>query len=106
MLTTEYSCSWRPAIEEYISNQEDDSMLKVELPSVEAIKKYVLCGLGISMLPRFIIKDELENNQLEELDLIGEYHSLGIYSAIHKDKWVSRNLEVFLSLLADKVEPI
>ncbi|SFB29234.1 DNA-binding transcriptional regulator, LysR family [Lentibacillus halodurans] len=104
MLITEYSCSWRPAVEAYINKQGKDSILKVELPSVEAIKKYVLCGLGKSMLPHFIIKDELERNQLEEMEANVGYNSLGIYTAIHKDKWISRNLEVFLSILENKSE--
>lgn len=56
MLTTEYSCSWRPAVEEFLSRHEDDSILKVELPSVEAIKKYVLSGPGISMLPILLLR--------------------------------------------------
>ncbi|MUK87835.1 LysR family transcriptional regulator [Ornithinibacillus sp. L9] len=99
MLVTEYSCSWRPAVEQYIKNEGYESISKVELPSVEAIKKCVLCGLGKSMLPQFIIKEELDNGLIEELQVNGESQSLGIYTAIHKGKWVSKNLEVFLDLL-------
>jgi hypothetical protein len=51
------------------------------------------------MLPHFIVKDELERNLLEELDGKVEHNSLEIYTAIHKDKWVSRSMDVFFSML-------
>ncbi|WP_308215295.1 LysR substrate-binding domain-containing protein [Sinobaca sp. H24] len=65
----------------------------IELPSVEAIKKCVLLGLGKSMLPHFTIEEELNNEDLIEES---KEEAIGIYTAVHKDKWVSVNLEAFL----------
>ncbi|MFD2656385.1 LysR family transcriptional regulator [Gracilibacillus thailandensis] len=95
MLITEYQCSWRPIIEDYIK-KTDTAISKIELPSLEAIKKLVICGLGVSMLPYFVVKEELHNDQLEEIKSICP---LGIYSAINKDKWLSKNMKAFLHLL-------
>ncbi|WP_208591490.1 LysR family transcriptional regulator [Gracilibacillus suaedae] len=95
MLVTEYKCSWRPIIEDYIK-KTDISISRIELPSLEAIKKSVICGLGVSMLPYFVVKDELHNGQLEEINSISQ---LGVYSAVHKDKWLSKNMKAFLHLL-------
>ncbi|MFA1819466.1 LysR family transcriptional regulator [Virgibacillus oceani] len=102
MLVTEYSCSWRPAVEEYIRNEEYGSLAKVELPSVEAIKKCVLCGLGKSILPHFVVKEEIDNGMLEESKVNGHYNLLNIYTVTHKDKWILTNLEAFLHHLDDE----
>jgi len=102
MLVTEYLCSWRPVIDEYIKMAGTESVLSVELPSVEAIKKYVLCGLGESLLPNFVVKEELANEALEEKKLNISSNTLGIYSAVHKNKWISTNLDVFLNLINEK----
>ncbi|UFT99740.1 LysR family transcriptional regulator [Radiobacillus kanasensis] len=99
ILVTESKCSWRPNIEEYIRTEGKSSFSRIELPSIEAIKKCVLFGLGRSILPRFVMNNELENKEMEESHLNEEINSLGVYAAIHKDKWISRNLEVFLSAL-------
>lgn len=41
MLVTEYTCSWRPIIEEYLTYHSQPTENKLELPSIEAIKKNV-----------------------------------------------------------------
>src|SRR5690625_3953615 len=102
MLVTEYLCSWRPVIDEYIKMAGTESVLSVELPSVEAIKKYVLCGLGESLTPNLVVKEELANEALEEKKLNISSNTLGIYSAVHKNKWISTNLDVFLNLINEK----
>lgn len=99
MLVTEYSCSWRPIIEDYLKIEGKTSVAKIELPSIEAIKKCVLCGLGNSMLPHFSIKDEIERGELREIKTDLEEKPISIYTAFHRDKWVSVNLEAFLNVL-------
>ncbi|MGN8646818.1 LysR family transcriptional regulator [Gracilibacillus sp. HCP3S3_G5_1] len=93
MLVTESHCSWRPVIEDYIK-KTDTSISRIELPSLEAIKKSVMCGLGVSVLPYFVVKEELDNGQLEEMNQSSI--QLAVYTAIHKDKWQSKNMKAFL----------
>ncbi len=45
------------------------------------------------MLPHFTIEEELNNEDLIEES---KEEAIGIYTAVHKDKWVSVNLEAFL----------
>ncbi|WP_096186022.1 LysR family transcriptional regulator [Evansella halocellulosilytica] len=99
MLVTEYSCSWRPMIEAYIKEELEPSIAKVELPSIEAIKKSVLCGLGKSMLPHFVIEDELEKGDLDSTQIEEFENVLAIFAAVHKDKWISPNLKAFFNLI-------
>lgn len=95
MFITEYSCSWRPLIDSYLITKSVPEK-KIELPSVEAIKKCVLLGLGKSMLPYFSVEEDITNGDL----VIGtEEKPIAIYTAVHKDKWISVNLEAFLRIL-------
>ncbi|SDJ83713.1 LysR family transcriptional regulator [Sediminibacillus albus] len=98
MLVTEYSCSWRPIIETYLKNEKKTLTAKIELPSIEAIKQCVLCGLGAAMLPNFAVRSEIARGTLTEA-VIDLDNAIGIYTAVHKDKWRSVNLEAFLAML-------
>ncbi|WP_082232819.1 LysR family transcriptional regulator [Halobacillus massiliensis] len=99
MLFPEYSCSWRFLFEEYLKSEGKEDALKIELPSIEAIKQCVLAGLGTSMLPQFTIKEELENKELYGHSTSEEF-PLAIYTAMHKKKWRSPNVNVFLETIA------
>ncbi|PWU66930.1 LysR family transcriptional regulator [Gracilibacillus dipsosauri] len=98
MLVTEYTCSWRPIIEEYLTYHSQPTENKLELPSIEAIKKCVLLGLGKSMLPQFVVKEEIDQGKLHYEKTKFE-DSIAIYAAHHKDKWVSANINALLELL-------
>lgn len=76
---TEYSCSLRPIIEDYLKMEGKTFISKIKLPSIEAIKKCVLCGLGKSMLPHFTIKDEINRGELKEISSNGQDNAIAIY---------------------------
>ncbi|MED4130676.1 LysR substrate-binding domain-containing protein [Shouchella miscanthi] len=65
------------------------------MPSIEAIKKCVICGLGISFLPHSTVKNEIERKELKEISTTIPEKNVSIYTAFHKDKYVSANLAVF-----------
>ncbi|GGJ54704.1 LysR family transcriptional regulator [Virgibacillus salexigens] len=100
MLVTEYTCNWRTIIDQHLKAMENKVISKVELPSIEAIKQCVLCGLGNSMLPYFVVKDQLLEGKLVETPSFSPSNIIGVYAARHKDKWLSPNLKVFLNMLA------
>lgn len=99
MLTTEYKCSWRPIMEEYMNTTTDINMKAIELPSVEAIKKSVMCNLGQSIVPRFVVEEELKDGELVEYPNSKVKQKLAIFQATHKDKWVSKSMSVFIDYL-------
>lgn len=99
MLYTEQSCSYRSIFEEHLKIEGKTSVSKVELSSIEAIKKCVLCGLGTSLLPKFSVKDEIKRGELKEIKSNVQNNTIAIYAAFHKNKWLSVNLDVFLNIL-------
>lgn len=102
MLVTEYACSWRPIIDQYLSEKAQLNTKKIEFPSIEAIKKCVECGLGQSFLPQFAVRDALKGGTLKEVPIKTPVESIGIYAAYHKNKWISRKLEAFISALREQ----
>ncbi|MBO8172586.1 MAG: LysR family transcriptional regulator [Bacillaceae bacterium] len=103
MLYTEQSCSWRPIFDHHLMAEGKTSVSKVELPSIEAIKKCVLCGLGTSLLPHFSVKDAIERGELREIESNVPDNPIAIYAAYHKNKWLSANLNAFLNVLKEQM---
>ncbi|UTR13760.1 LysR family transcriptional regulator [Salipaludibacillus sp. LMS25] len=102
MLVTEYSCSWRPYVNTYLKQTNNDNMKKLELPSIEAIKQGVICGLGKAMLPKFVVEKEIESGEFIKEPVGKLNQEIAIMTAIHTDKWIGPNLQAFLSLLYDR----
>ncbi|WP_078577746.1 LysR family transcriptional regulator [Salipaludibacillus agaradhaerens] len=106
MLVTEYSCSWRPHVNTYLKQADSSDMKQVELPSIEAIKQCVACGLGKAMLPRFVVEKEIENGEFIK-ESTGELNQeIGIFTAVHTNKWIGPNLQAFFNLLNTEVSNI
>ncbi|QQK81486.1 LysR family transcriptional regulator [Salicibibacter cibi] len=100
MFLPERSCSWRPVFEEYVQKAGERSGKTIELPSIESTKQCVMSSLGISLLPFFAVKAEIENGKLlqSEIGISAEY--VGIYTAYHKNKWLPACLTIFLEELS------
>ncbi len=99
MLYPEHSCSWRSMLDEYVLSQGTDSISKVALPSVEAIKQSVRCGLGMSILPRFTVEGELNSGELEVVDANLPDAPIAVYAVYHKNMWRSPSVEAFVQIL-------
>ncbi len=69
----------------------------LETGSVEAIKKYVKCGMGISFVPYYAVKEEEKNKEMQ----IGlwdsgiTFHTQMIY---HKNKWLNPAIKALLEM--------
>lgn len=98
MVLTEMGCSYRAAFENILSEYNVKSNLVLETGSVQAIKQFTMSGLGITLLPKVAVEDELEAGRLIPLNWAGP--DFGIVSQVlyHKDKWISPALKAFLDL--------
>ncbi|WP_234121980.1 LysR family transcriptional regulator [Clostridium hydrogenum] len=98
MVLTEMGCSYRAAFENILSEYNVKSNLVLETGSVQAIKQFTMSGLGITLLPKVAVEDELESGRLIPLNWAGP--DFGIVSQVlyHKDKWISPALKAFLDL--------
>lgn len=98
MVLTEMGCSYRAVFENILNEYNVNSNLVLETGSVQAIKQFTMSGLGITLLPKVAVEDELRTGRLIPLNWSGP--DFGIVSQVlyHKDKWISPALKAFLQL--------
>ncbi|MCM3782372.1 LysR family transcriptional regulator [Neobacillus mesonae] len=103
-LYTERSCSYKAVFNDYIDYKNMDVRDSLEFQSIEAIKQCVRSGLGISMVPYFSVKEELESNKLQIEDVGPHRPGISTYLAHHKDKWISPAMKGMIELIRSQAE--
>lgn len=96
---TERDCSYRSAIEKYFSEFKIQPISSYEFDSIEAIKQFVLSGLGIALLPHAAVENELSTGKMVDLKLIEPRIEMYSQIAYHKNKWLSPALLSLLDLV-------
>ncbi|MBN6070056.1 LysR family transcriptional regulator [Aggregatibacter actinomycetemcomitans] len=81
-------------------SKDQISMLKfMEINSLEGIKRCVMNGLGVSIISRFSIENELKMGMLKAVELDGFQFKRGINYIYHKEKRLSSAIGRFIGLL-------
>lgn len=104
VLYSERECSYKSVFEHYINYKQIDVKESLDFQSIEAIKQCVRSGLGISMVPYFSVKEEIENNKLKGEEVAPEHPSISTFLAYHKDKWLSPSMDSMISLIRSHAE--
>jgi DNA-binding transcriptional LysR family regulator len=104
LILTEIGCSYRAVFENILSSYSIKSNVVLETGSVQAIKQFTMSGLGVTLLPKVAVEEELSQGRLVPLNWCGP--DFGIVSQVlyHKDKWLSPALKAFLKLSKDMLE--
>jgi len=89
IIFTEKGCSLRCAFENYLRQKKIRYVNPLEFSSIEAIKKCVMNGLGISVLPLYIISNEIEDGSLKMVEVTESFDKFRTQLAYHKDKSIS-----------------
>ena len=102
LLLTEKGCSYRMQFEQQLQSEGILPRQISEFSSIEAIKQCVIAGLGISLLPKMVVANELMKGQLVELNTTIKLAP--IYTAItwHKDKFVPEFLQDFITIAREE----
>jgi DNA-binding transcriptional LysR family regulator len=74
--------------------------------STDAIKQAVKAGLGISILSKFSVKDEIENNILKEIKITDVQMRRKFYIVIHKKRTLPLSYAIFLKHLLSESKHI
>ncbi|HBV97142.1 MAG: LysR family transcriptional regulator [Peptococcaceae bacterium BICA1-7] len=98
LILCEAGCSYRLAIEAMLAADRAQPASVTEFGSVEAIKKTVISGLGITLLPRLTVEREVADGLLAELRWDGPEFNMVTQISYHKDKWISPALEAFIQM--------
>ncbi len=96
ILIEEGACCYRKIFEQQLSSANVQLGSVQEFGSVEMIKKCVFSGLGISLLPRMAVEQEIAHEQLSDLNWDDSDFNIHLLMCSHKDKWLSPALSALM----------
>jgi len=96
LILTQKNCTFRMMIDTLIRQARIHPHSLIEINNIEAIKQLVISGLGISIVPRISVTNEIEQGLLKEIAWDGAVLPVYTQLAYHKDKWLSPALLNFL----------
>jgi len=104
LILTEKDASYRFILEQYLASDDKKLHPFLEIGNTEFIIKLLKQNEGISFLPEFTIKKDMELGSLTALSM-REFH-LRTWRQIvyHKDKWLSREMKAFMELVLEMEE--
>lgn len=104
LVINEYHCPYRKIFVEYLERKKITLNSVLEIWSIEGIKRSVKNNLGITYLPRFVVEEELNSEELTELSAeCSGYIVEGIYS-YHKNKYITPPMRLFMELMNRKYQ--
>jgi len=103
LILTEPGPGYRVVLEEILNKEGVRPGLVLEFGSIEAIKRCVTSGLGITLLPRVTLESELNDGRLVDLGWKGPEFNIVTQIVLHKDKWITPALDAFLELSREKL---
>ncbi|MGC6177662.1 LysR family transcriptional regulator [Lacrimispora sp. 38-1] len=104
LILTEKDASYRFILEQYLASDDKKLHPFLEIGNTEFIIKLLKQNEGISFLPEFTIRKDMELGSLTALSM-KEFH-LRTWRQIvyHKDKWLSREMKAFMELVLEMEE--
>jgi DNA-binding transcriptional LysR family regulator len=97
-LLTEVNCSYRALFEKELYSYRPHPDIFLEIGNTDIIKKFLIAGLGISVLPRFTVAQELKEGRLLRLRIQDFELKMQGQIFYHKSKWVTPAMEEFIRL--------
>ncbi|RKP47981.1 LysR family transcriptional regulator [Cohnella endophytica] len=98
LILTEDGCSYRAMLLQSLKNGQVDYRLAYQFGNQEAIKQCVIYELGIALLPRIVVAEDVRNGRMVAVPFdnpASKFYTQLIYS---KKKWQSKAFLGFLEL--------
>lgn len=89
IILSEKGCSFRMSFEDYLKRKEIKYVNPLELSSIEAIKKCVMNGLGISFLPFYAVRNEVKRGSLKMIEVKEPFDKFSSQLVYHKNRSIS-----------------
>lgn len=94
---------FQQVFDRYLQSKDIVLEQKMELGSIEAIKRSVMSNLGVAFLPRFTVIEELNRGMLQEVRADYSESRITALCAYHKNKWVSPAMKLFIQLTKESL---
>jgi DNA-binding transcriptional LysR family regulator len=103
-IVTQEGCAYRTFIEALLEDNDIKPQSFMKVKNIEAIKQFVISGLGLAILPKIYVEKEVSANLLIELPWNGPDFGMCTQVVYHKDKWLSPVMLSFLELIRSKFQ--
>lgn len=98
IIFSEKGCRFQITFENYLKQKRIKYANPLELSSIEAIKKCVMNGLGISFLPLYAVKNEIKNGSLKMIEASAPFNNYRTQLAYHKNKSISQPMRKLIEI--------
>lgn len=98
LILAEEGCSYRRTILSILSDCGLTPKSIMEIGSIQAMKQLAISGLGIILLPKVTVEEELSKGHLVELNWCGPSFEFFTQVIYHEDKWMSPTLCTMLNM--------
>lgn len=98
LIINEQNCIFRQIFERYLRQKSILLDHTIELWSIHTIKSLVKNNVGISFLPTFTVREEIEKGELAEINTDISKLRISAVCGYNKNKWVSPAMERFIQL--------
>lgn len=101
IIFSENGCSLRISFENYLKQKKIKYTNPLEFSSVETIKKCVMNGLGISVLPLYVVKKEVKSGSIKIRKLKEPFDEYSTQLIYHKDKSKFTAINKFIEIVLE-----
>lgn len=98
IISNNIDCPFRAILEKWIVLNKGTTNRIIEFDSIEAIIKYVEDGMGISLLPKSLVKN---NDRVCIHQLPNEFNKMTIYFIKRNDSYINHPVNDFINILSD-----
>ena len=96
-----HDCSYKMLFEQLLTAENISPITYMEVNSVETIKQCVMRGIGITLIPKMSVEQEIAQKKLTALSWSQEGLETGIIMIWHKDKWLSPTLRALMDIVRE-----
>ncbi|CAH2214590.1 LysR family transcriptional regulator [Tepidibacter aestuarii] len=97
LILAEEDCSYRRTMISILGDYGLTPKI-MEIGNIQAMKQLAMSGLGIILLPKITVEEELSKGKLVELNWCGPSFEFLTQVIYHEDKWMSPALQTFLNV--------
>jgi DNA-binding transcriptional LysR family regulator len=96
-------CSYRVALERMITGENVDPAAILNFNSIEAIRRCVIAGVGVTLATEIVVRDDVQAGKLAVLPWKGKQVQANLQMIWHKSKWISPILQAFMDTVRESV---
>jgi DNA-binding transcriptional LysR family regulator len=95
LLIPKSDCGYRMVFEQTLATERVTPATIIKMNSVEAIKKTIKAGVGVTIIPEIAIRIDVEEGEMARVRWAEDLET-GVLMIYYKDKWRSPALESFM----------